>query len=247
MVASVLVVEDDNDLAGLIVDALRREGYAADMVENGANAISQVAERPPDAVILDLRLPDMDGLDVCAHVRGRGYEGGIIIVTARSEADDIERSATAGANDFLAKPFGLAELIVCVREVMRGSGRWSTPHQHPRGSAGLVLDMTMRRAHAGPFELGLTDREFDILAVLADRRSEPVTAEALLDHVWGGTGPGAEKALRMTLRQLRRRLAATSADRAIVEDRTGFRLSPHAVGEQEVPRGGSHASPTRLR
>ena len=225
MVAPVLVVEDDTDLAEAMVRALWRHGYLARRVENGTDAITQVAEEPPHAVILDLGLPDMDGLEVCARLREGGYEGGIIIVTARTAQEDIERSAIAGANDFLAKPFGLAELQARVGEVVRGNGRWSRHHQvRSSSSCGLTLDTITRRAHAGPFELTLTDKEFDILAVLADRAGEPVAEEALLVAVWGASGRSSEKALRTTLRQLGRRLAATSADQVIVEDHDGFRL-----------------------
>lgn len=227
----VLVVEDDTDLAEVMVRALRRHGYVARRVDNGADAIAQVAGDAPRAVILDLGLPDMDGLDVCARLRERGYEGGIIIVTARTAQEDIERSAFAGADDFLAKPFGLAELQARVGELVRGNGRWGRHHQVRCSSSGLTLDTIRRRAHAGPLELTLTDKEFDILALLADRAGEPVTEETLLLAVWSAPGPWSEKALRTTVRQLGRRLAATCADQVIVEDHHGFRLESRGSRE----------------
>jgi DNA-binding response OmpR family regulator len=224
MGAPVLVVEDDIDLAETMVRALWQHGYVARRVENGADAIAQVSEEPPHAVILDLGLPDMDGLDVCARLREGGYEGGIMIATARTAQEDIERSAVAGADDFLAKPFGLAELQARVGEVVRGNGRWGRHQQVRCTSSGLTLDTITRRAHAGPLELTLTDKEFDILAVLADRAGAPVTEEALLVAVWGASGPSSQKAFRATLKQLGRRLAATSADQVVVEDDDGVRL-----------------------
>ena len=122
MVHDVLVVEDEEDIALPLMRTLEREGYDVSRVSDGAEAVAFVVEDSPAVVILDLGLPDMDGIDVCRQMRAGGYLGGIIMVTARAGELDRVVGLDVGADDYLAKPFGLAELLARVRALLRRSG-----------------------------------------------------------------------------------------------------------------------------
>ena len=121
MVHDVLVVEDEEDIAVPLMRTLEREGYDVSRVSGGADAVEFVVGEAPSVVILDLGLPDMDGLDVCRQMRSGGYLGGIIMVTARAGELDRVVGLDVGADDYLAKPFGLAELLARVRALLRRS------------------------------------------------------------------------------------------------------------------------------
>src|SRR5687767_15345418 len=127
MVHDVLVVEDEEDIAVPLMRTLEREGYDVSRVSGGAEAVAFVIGDAPSVVILDLGLPDMDGIDVCRQMRSSGYVGGIIMVTARAGELDRVVGLDVGADDYLAKPFGLAELLARLRALLRRSG--STPPQ----------------------------------------------------------------------------------------------------------------------
>ncbi len=117
MGALILVVEDDDDVADVMMCGLSREGHELERVDNGTDGIARALDRSPDVMLLDLGLPDMDGLEVCERVRAAGYAGGIIVVTAREAHRHAGPSLRAGASHFLSKPFGLAELrarVACV-------------------------------------------------------------------------------------------------------------------------------------
>ena len=129
----VLVVEDEEDIAFPLVRTLEREGYDVDWVDSGQKALDQLGGGTTDVMILDLGLPDMDGLEVCRQARSAGYEGAIMIVTARAGELDRVVGLDYGADDYLAKPFGLAELQARVRALLRRTGagngtlRWTPP------------------------------------------------------------------------------------------------------------------------
>ena len=125
MAHDVLVVEDEEDIAVPLMRTLEREGYEVNRVSGGAEAVAFAVDEGPAVVILDLGLPDMDGIDVCRQMRSGGYLGGIIMVTARAGELDRVVGLDVGADDYLAKPFGLAELLARVRALLRRSG--STP------------------------------------------------------------------------------------------------------------------------
>lgn len=221
--ALILVVEDEDDVAHLMVRALSREGYAVERVDNGTEALRRLLEQPPAAVLLDLGLPDVDGLEVCRRARSGGYDGGIVVVTARTDSN-VELSHAAGADDHVAKPFGLAELQARVREVLRVPGRSGRPALATTTS-GLGIDLAMRRATAGSVELALTDREFDVLALLAATPGQVVPSSSLLAQGWGAIPENADKLLDMTVRQLGRKLAASgTADTISVDAGGGFVL-----------------------
>lgn len=226
MVQDVLVVEDEEDIAVPLMRTLEREGYEVSRASGGAEAVSFAVNNDPAVVILDLGLPDMDGLDVCRQMRSGGYEGGIIMVTARAGELDRVVGLDVGADDYLAKPFGLAELLARVRALLRRSGTpAATDDTTVTTSSGLRIDAASRRVHLNEREIALTAKEFDVLAVLASNHDKVVPRETLMNQVWDQNWYGSTKTLDVTIGRLRSKLEAADAGEKVVAIRgVGFRL-----------------------
>jgi two-component system, OmpR family, response regulator RegX3 len=196
----VLLVEDEDSIAVPLAEALRREGFE---VERAATAGEALAAREPDLVLLDLRLPDMDGLDVCRRLRERSTVP-IIVVTARGEESDRVVGLELGADDYVVKPFGSRELIARIRAVTRRT--------QARGNGGplrvgeLVVDERARRARLAEHELELTPKEFDLLAALARDPGAAVSRRRLLEEVWETSWYGSSKTIDVHVASLRRKL-----------------------------------------
>ena len=224
MVHDVLVVEDEEDIAVPLMRTLEREGYDVSRVSGGAEAVEFVVGEAPSVVILDLGLPDMDVLDVCRQMRSGGYLGGIIMVTARAGELDRVVGLDVGADDYLAKPFGLAELLARVRALLRRSAVGSSDTTVTTAS-GLKIDAASRRVHLGDREIALTAKEFDVLAVLASHHDKVVPRETLMNEVWDQNWYGSTKTLDVTIGRLRAKLEGSEVGERIVAVRgVGFRL-----------------------
>ena len=157
MAQRVLVVEDEEDIAFPLVRTLEREGYDVAWVDSGQKALDDVSLRHADVVILDLGLPDMDGLEVCRKARDSGYDGAIMIVTARAGELDRVVGLDYGADDYMAKPFGLAELQARVRALLRRTNS-SAAADDDRSEGGLRIDVAARRVFSGD-RRGAADRQ----------------------------------------------------------------------------------------
>lgn len=221
--AHVLVVEDSEDIAFPLMRTLERVGHVVTWADTGRAALD-VLGRPtvPELVILDLGLPDIDGLDVCRRARARGYVGGIMMLTARADELDRVVGLDSGADDYLAKPFGLAEFEARVRALLRrtGSAAGSTPSPE-----GLRVDVAGRRVYADGGEVLLTGKEFDVLAVLSADRDRVVSRDRLMAEVWDENWYGSTKTLDVTIGRLRQKLeAAGVTDRVVAVRGVGFRL-----------------------
>ncbi len=215
----ILIVEDEDAIAVPLIEGLAREGYEVTRVATGAAAL----EAPqPDVILLDLRLPDMDGYDVCRTIRARS-DVPIIMVTARGEESDRVIGLELGADDYVVKPFGVRELIARIRAVTRRAG--STRHDddaEPLRTGGLEVDIRARRVIVDGTEIALTVKEFDLLAVLAADAGAVVTRKQLLEQVWETSWYGSTKTIDVHVASLRRKLG----DGATVETvrGVGFRL-----------------------
>ncbi|WP_318646759.1 response regulator transcription factor [Nocardioides donggukensis] len=222
----VLVVEDEQDIAYPLVRTLEREGYEVAWVQTGKEALVHLGNTSPDLMILDLGLPDMDGLDVCRSARGEGYPGGIMIVTARGDEMDRVVGLDFGADDYLAKPFGLAELQARVRALLRRSQATAVPDAAPTPRAGgLRLDVEARRAFVREDEVALTTKEFDVAALLDEQRNKVVSRSQLMAEVWDENWFGSTKTLDVTIGRLRQKLEDAGAEERVVAVRgVGFRL-----------------------
>jgi len=212
----VLIVEDEDAIAEPLAEGLRRDGFDVERVATGAAAL-EASE--PDVVLLDLRLPDMDGLDVCRRLRERS-DVPIIVVTARGEEADRVVGLELGADDYVVKPFGLRELIARIRAVTRrGPGR-------ARASVlrvgELEVDVRTRRVRMADSEVELTPKEFDLLAALARDPGAAVTRRRLLEEVWDTGWYGSSKTVDVHVAALRRKLG----DATLIETvrGVGFRL-----------------------
>jgi two-component system, OmpR family, response regulator RegX3 len=197
----ILVVEDEDAIADPLVDGLRREGFEVDRAATGTDAL---AAARADLVLLDLRLPDTDGLDVCRQLRERS-DIPIIVVSARGEESDRVVGLELGADDYVVKPFGLREVIARIRAVTRRTSGRTQAHEPLRVGA-LTVDERARRAQLGERELDLTPKEFDLLAALARDPGAAVSRRRLLEDVWETTWYGSAKTIDVHVAALRRKL-----------------------------------------
>ena len=233
VIPQLLVVEDDDGIALPLVRTLEREGYAVERVATGSAGLERAGRGDLDLVVLDLGLPDIDGLDVCRQLRGDGYPGGILILTARGGELDRVVGLDVGADDYLGKPFALAELLARTRALLRRSSRAAAsptaPAAEPETSAstaaGLRVDRQARRVWVEDREVSLTSKEFDLLALLDSERGAVLTRERLMDEVWDENWFGSTKTLDVTMGRLRQKLQDGQAPVRIVTVRgVGFRL-----------------------
>ena len=174
----VLLAEDDPAISEPLARALRREGYDVGVSDDGLRALS-AAQDNPDLVILDLGLPSMDGLEVCRRLRAEGRTAPILILTARADEVDTVVGLDAGADDYVTKPFRLAELLARVRALLR-----RTPSAGGEEDGGVRIDAQARRAYMNDEELQLTAKEFDLLRVLVREQGKVVSREQLMREVW---------------------------------------------------------------
>ncbi|NYE36742.1 DNA-binding response OmpR family regulator [Nocardioides cavernae] len=222
----VLVVEDDGDYATALAQLFSAAGFETESVADGASALTHVDRVETHLVILDLILPDQDGLDVCSALRSRGFEGGIVIMSGRGEELDLVSGLDAGADDYLVKPCSIAELQSRVRSVLRRIHRTYVPTAEGplRGSRLEVVD---HHIAFGGTEIATRGREFDVLALLIEARGRVVLRETLMDEVWGPDWNGSQMVLPSAVGRIRSRLEAAGATEQVENVRgVGFRLSP---------------------
>jgi DNA-binding response OmpR family regulator len=220
--ARVLIVEDEEDIAFPLVRTLEREGYDVDWIDSGTKALEHMRSTYADVVILDLGLPDIDGLEVCQRARKDGFTGAIMIVTARAGELDRVVGLDYGADDYLAKPFGVAELQARVRALLR---RTAAPADDAERRTELVIDQDARRVFFGDTEVSLTGKEFDVLAILVAHRGKVVSRERLMAEVWDANWYGSTKTLDVTIGRLRSKLEGAQVSERVVAVRgVGFRL-----------------------
>ena len=179
--SSVLIIEDEVNLSRILARVLEEEGFQALVEYRGDRGLETAVASAPDAVVLDLSLPGMDGLRVCHELRARGLRMPVIILTARDTVPDRVRGLDHGADDYLVKPFAIEELIARIRAQLRRAGQ---PAER-LVVADLVLEPGARRVRRGGQELSLTAQEFDLLEFLMRHRGQVMSRQRILDHVWG--------------------------------------------------------------
>ena len=219
-----LVVEDDAMIRRSLQQALHAQGYLVTLAADGASARRAFARSVPDLVVLDLGLPDMDGVDLCRELRTSAPAVSILVLTARQDEIDVVVGFDAGANDYVTKPFRLAELLARVRAHLRRPDASGSP----RSVVGdLEIDHDARRAWAGGRELALRPREFDLLALLTSEAGRAVTRERIIDECWDEHWHGSTKTLDVHISQLRSKLAEDAGPQRptiVVLRRVGYRL-----------------------
>jgi two-component system response regulator MprA len=208
----ILVVDDDLAVCRSMDRALRLEGYEVDTVASGVEALEAVASNSPDALVLDLQLPDLDGLAVCRRIREAGDDTPILMLTARHGIDDRVQGLDAGADDYLVKPFALEELLARLRALLR---------RRFEGEGGvlrfdeLTLDLASREAHRGARAFTMTRIEFDLLELFLRHPRQVLTREVLLNKVWGFDFDSGTNSLAVYVGYLRRKTEAGGEPRCI--------------------------------
>ncbi len=200
----VLLAEDDPAIAEPLARALGREGY--DVVVQGTGQGAIEGAPAADLVILDLGLPDMDGLDVARWIRSNGFTTPVLVLTARADEVDLVVGLDAGADDYVTKPFRLAELLARVRALLRRSQPEGPDDQDELAAQDVRMDLGAHRAFQGDRELHLTAKEFDLLRVLVREAGSVVSRDALMRDVWDSDPTGSTKTLDMHVSWLRRKL-----------------------------------------
>jgi len=199
----VLLAEDDPGIAEPLARALVRDGYEVEVAVTGQAAID--GAEAADLLLLDLGLPDVDGLDVARSIRKNGHTIPILVLTARADEVDKVVGLDAGADDYVAKPFRLAELLARVRALVRRGQSDTVPVEDLKAQDVRILKGS-RRAYQGENELHLTAKEFDLLRVLMENAGNLVLRETLMRDVWGSDPQGSTKALDIHISWLRRKL-----------------------------------------
>jgi DNA-binding response OmpR family regulator len=202
-VARVLVVEDDIEISEPLVRALQGDGYSVSLVNNGKSALEKAKVTKPDLIILDLGLPDMDGLAICRNLRSQKYQFPILILTARTSELDIVVGLDAGADDYLIKPFKSSELLAR----MRALARRTNGHEVSEiiGNQ-IVLDVAARTCLVNTELVTLTSTEFKLLTLLIENSDKVVSRQQILRDVWNTDWVGTTKNLDVHISTLRRKL-----------------------------------------
>ena len=197
---SVLLAEDDVSISDPLARALRREGYEVNVSADGPTTLDAALAGGVDLIVLDLGLPRLDGLEVCRRLRSEGQSVPVLILTARADEVDTVIGLDAGADDYVTKPFRLAELLARVRALLRRGATESRVVQ------GVRVDADARRAWLGEAEIDLTSKEFDLLSLLVAEAGKVVTREQIMRQVWDSKWWGSTKTLDMHVSWLRRKL-----------------------------------------
>ena len=226
----ILVVEDEPSIASFVAMYLRNAGFVVSTARTGEEGLAHVAKEPPALAVLDLMLPDVDGIEVCRHIR-RTSDLPILMLTARD--DDIDKiiGLEVGADDYLTKPFNPRELVARVKSILRRS----TPERREFASrylehGRLRIDSDRREVHVGETEIQLAPKEFDLLWELLDHRGIVLTRDQLLERVWGYTFAGDTRTVDVHVGQLRRKLG--EACPIVTVWGVGYKVTTEAKGAQ---------------
>ncbi len=221
---TVLVVEDESSIASFVALYLKNAGYGVKTAVTGGEALADVAAETPALIVLDLMLPDIDGIEVCRRIR-KSSDVPILMLTARDEDVDKIIGLEVGADDYLTKPFNPRELVARVKSILRRAAperRQIESKQLRHGE--LVVDAGRREVHVGDQEVQLAPKEFDLLWELLDHRGLVLTRDQLLERVWGYTFAGDTRTVDVHVRQLRRKLGDASP--IVTVWGVGYKVSP---------------------
>ncbi|MGZ4291539.1 MAG: response regulator transcription factor [Gaiellaceae bacterium] len=201
----ILVVEDEQAIASFVAAYLRKDGFTVQVTASGREALSVVGSDAPSLVVLDLMLPDLDGMEVCRRIRTVSTLP-VLMLTARD--DDLDKIAglEVGADDYLTKPFNPKELVARVRAILRRSAEKPRPDGGVIRHGDIALDAGRRECRVGEQEIRLAPKEFDLLWELLDHKGMVLTRDQLLERVWGYTFAGDTRTVDVHVRQLRRKL-----------------------------------------
>ena len=207
---SILVVEDETSIASFVAAYLKNAGYTVRTAATGQEALADIAAEVPSLIVLDLNLPDGDGIELCRRIR-KGSDVPIVMLTARDEDVDKIIGLEVGADDYMSKPFNPRELVARVKSVLRRAAperRRAETAELRHGE--LVINSGKREVYVGEEEIRLAPKEFDLLWELLDHRGIVLTRDQLLERVWGYTFAGDTRTVDVHVRQIRRKLGDAS-------------------------------------
>jgi two-component system, OmpR family, KDP operon response regulator KdpE len=219
----VLVIEDEPPIRRLLRTALNANGFQVLEAGSGGEGFAEIEAAKPDLIILDLGLPDMDGLDIIRMLRGRGDSTPIIVLSSRGEEGVKVEALNLGADDYVTKPFGIAELIARIRTALRH--RLAVQGAEPVFESGtLRVDLVRRRVEIGGAEVKLSPKEYDILRLLVLHAGKVLTHRFIMNEIWGAGGD--VQYLRIYVRQLRAKIEARpeQPEHILTETGVGYRL-----------------------
>lgn len=231
---SILVVEDEGSIASFVSLYLKNAGFGVRTASNGTDALAQVAQEMPGLIVLDLMLPDIDGIEVTKRIR-QTSDVPILMLTARDEDVDKIIGLEVGADDYLTKPFNPRELVARVKSILRRA----TPDRRERETevithGDLTIDAGRREVRVGEEEVQLAPKEFDLLWELLDHRGLVLTRDQLLERVWGYTFAGDTRTVDVHVRQLRRKLGEASP--IVTVWGVGYKVSPAKDAKKETSK-----------
>jgi len=209
----ILVVDDEPAVREAVDRALRLDGYATELAADGRQALDALAQAPPDAVVLDVLMPRLDGLEVCRRLRAAGDRTPVLILTARDAVPDRVRGLDAGADDYLVKPFALDELRARLRALLRRAAPAVDEHRLRFGD--LILDVAGHTVRRGDRDIELTRTEFLLLELFLRHPRQVLTRSMVFEHVWGYDFGPSSNSLEVYVGYLRRKLEAGGESRLI--------------------------------
>ncbi len=223
---TILVIEDERSISNFICRALSANDYKAIPAFRGKEGMSLFFSHSPDLVLLDLGLPDMDGLDILAQLRGLPREVPIIIISARDRESEKVKALDMGADDYVVKPFGVSELLARIRSALRRSDRMKLSQGIQRDVyqiKDLTVDLAKHLVLLGDEEIHFTQNEFKILELLAIHAGKVLTYDFILEHVWGPySGSGSNQILRVNMANIRRKLKENPSEPKYIHTELGI-------------------------
>jgi DNA-binding response OmpR family regulator len=218
----VIVADDDPGIRTILTRVLQLNGFEVGAVDNGSDALGLFERDEPTLLILDVRMPGMDGITLCSRIRASSNVP-IIILTALEEEADAARALEAGADDYVRKPFGAAELVARVKAILRRSGT-ERPAREKLSAGPIILDEAEHVCFVNEEELVLSRTEFALLAFLIRNRNRVLTHDHILERVWGPEYVGSHHVLRVAMSRLRQRLEGVDANFIETLLGVGYRL-----------------------
>ena len=223
----VLVVDDEVNIAELLAMALRYEGWEVQMAHTGTDAVTGATAFRPDAIVLDIMLPDVDGLEVLRRVRARTPEVPVLFLTARDAVEDRVAGLTAGGDDYVTKPFSLEEVVARLRGLMRRAGTAAQAEgRHLLVVGDLTLDEDSREVHRGGDEITLTATEFELLRFLMRNPRRVLSKAQILDRVWQYDFGGQANVVELYISYLRKKIDAGRVPMIHTMRGAGYVLKP---------------------
>ena len=222
----VLVVDDEENLAELVSMALRFEGWDVAVAHSGRSAVSKAAEFRPDAVVLDMMLPDFDGLEVLRRMRGIDVDLPVLFLTARDSVEDRIAGLTAGGDDYVTKPFSLEEVVARLRSLMRRAGAQQSSTTPLMVVGDLTLDEDSHEVTRGGLEIDLTATEFELLRYLMRNPRKVLSKAQILDRVWQYDFGGQANIVELYVSYLRKKIDAGRAPMIHTKRGAGYVLKP---------------------